>query len=144
MSIRAVTARDIGAVCKIEALSFSAPWAREAFDEVLEGGALFLCEERSGRPIAYIIVLDNYDFVSLAGLAVHPAFRRRGHARALLQAALEKAKEAGKPRMTLEVRVGNAPAIALYQSMGFQSAGTRPRYYDDGEDALIMWREEER
>jgi [ribosomal protein S18]-alanine N-acetyltransferase len=39
------------------------------------------------------------------------------------------------------VRTSNAPAIALYESFGFRSAGTRPRYYrDNGEDAVIMWR----
>ena len=37
------------------------------------------------------------------------------------------------------VRVSNAPAIALYKSFGFEEAGIRPRYYQDGEDALIMW-----
>ena len=42
---------------------------------------------------------------------------------------------------TLEVRTSNAPAIALYEQLGFRSAGTRPRYYrDTGEDAVIMWR----
>jgi ribosomal-protein-alanine N-acetyltransferase len=42
---------------------------------------------------------------------------------------------------TLEVRVSNARAIALYRNVGFADAGVRPRYYsDDGEDALIMWR----
>ena len=42
---------------------------------------------------------------------------------------------------TLEVRLSNAPAIALYERFGFRSAGTRPRYYHDtGEDAMIMWR----
>ena len=41
---------------------------------------------------------------------------------------------------TLEVRVSNRQAIAMYEQFGFRSAGVRPRYYhDNGEDALIMW-----
>jgi ribosomal-protein-alanine N-acetyltransferase len=39
----------------------------------------------------------------------------------------------------LEVRRGNAPAIALYRSRGYREVGVRPRYYaEDGEDALVM------
>ena len=46
----------------------------------------------------------------------------------------------GVSAMTLEVRVSNLTARALYASMGFASAGIRPDYYEDnGEDAVIMW-----
>ena len=45
----------------------------------------------------------------------------------------------GVTDITLEVRVSNDPAIALYRSFGFEEAGVRRRYYQDGEDALIMW-----
>ena len=44
---------------------------------------------------------------------------------------------------TLEVRVSNAPAIGLYKKFGFAEAGVRPKYYENGEDALIMWRKRE-
>jgi ribosomal-protein-alanine N-acetyltransferase len=72
-------------------------------------------------------------------IAVDPARRRRGIARTMLEQMIERA---GTDReYTLEVRTSNAPAIALYERLGFRSAGTRPRYYrDNGEDAVIMWR----
>jgi len=58
-----------------------------------------------------------------------------------LQGMLELAKSMGLQRATLEVRVSNAAAIGLYHSKGFEDSGIRPKYYPDGEDALIMWRD---
>jgi ribosomal-protein-alanine N-acetyltransferase len=70
---------------------------------------------------------------------VHPDWRRQGIGRRLLLRLLELALELGASRMTLEVRVGNEPAKALYRGFGFTVAGRRPRYYsDDGEDAYVM------
>ena len=75
----------------------------------------------------------------LMNIAVDPAARRRGIATALLTELLERAGREGQ--YTLEVRLSNQPAIALYERFGFQSAGLRRGYYHDNkEDALIMWR----
>jgi len=72
-------------------------------------------------------------------IAVDPASRRRGIARAMLEEMLERAGPG--EQYTLEVRTSNAHAITLYEYFGFRSAGTRRRYYrDTGEDAMIMWR----
>ena len=47
--------------------------------------------------------------------------------------------QARATRMTLEVRISNEIAQALYRKYGFSDGGVRPRYYsDDFEDALIM------
>jgi ribosomal-protein-alanine N-acetyltransferase len=70
---------------------------------------------------------------------VHPEWRRQGIGRRLLLRLLELALELGASRMTLEVRVSNEAAQALYRGFGFSVAGRRPRYYtDDGEDAYVM------
>ena len=72
-------------------------------------------------------------------IAVDPEHRRAGVAKALLDAVMDKAGH--DANYTLEVRVSNAGAIALYERYGFRGVGTRPRYYaDNGEDAIIMWR----
>ena len=65
-----------------------------------------------------------------------------GDKKAVIQALIEDAKNNGITAMTLEVRASNEPAIKLYEKMGFASAGVRPKYYPDGEDAVIMWLEE--
>ena len=68
-------------------------------------------------------------------IAVRPEHRRRGHARALVSAALAAYPVARC--VHLEVRPTNAAAITLYESLGFRATGRRPRYYGD-EDALLM------
>lgn len=74
-------------------------------------------------------------------LAVHPALQRQGLGQAMLVALLQAAYQRQLERATLEVRVSNEKAIALYQKFGFREAGRRKKYYQDtGEDALVMWR----
>ena len=72
-------------------------------------------------------------------MAVHPQERRRGLGSQILQKLIDEGLAEGVTDVTLEVRVSNAPAIALYKSFGFEEAGVRPHYYQDKEDALIMW-----
>lgn len=78
--------------------------------------------------------------VHVLRLAVDPASRRRGHGRALLAALLAWAVEVAADEVTLEVRAGNVAARALYGAAGFAEVGRRPRYYPDGEDAVLMTR----
>jgi ribosomal-protein-alanine N-acetyltransferase len=74
-------------------------------------------------------------------LAVHPDYQGQGLGRALLHGLLSIARQRGLEQATLEVRVSNHPALALYDKFGFQKAGRRRRYYPDtGEDGLILWR----
>jgi ribosomal-protein-alanine N-acetyltransferase len=78
----------------------------------------------------------------MMNIAVHPDYRRRGLAEMLVAELVAALKNAGNTCLTLEVRSSNVPAIALYESFGFQTAGRRKGYYEDnGEDALIMWRQ---
>ena len=77
----------------------------------------------------------------ITNVAVFPAYRRRGVAAQLIQVFINFAKGNRLAFLTLEVRPGNAAAIALYQGFGFQEAGRRKNYYDlPKEDALILTR----
>lgn len=73
-------------------------------------------------------------------LAIDPTYRRQGLGSLLLYALLYQAHQRGLEWATLEVRASNQSALALYEQFGFESVGTRPKYYPDGEDALILWR----
>jgi ribosomal-protein-alanine N-acetyltransferase len=77
------------------------------------------------------------DEVHVMTLAVRPEHRRRGHARALVRAALDLAAAKGAATVHLEVRPSNEAALSLYLSLGFVQTGRRPRYYGD-EDALLL------
>ena len=74
-------------------------------------------------------------------LAIHPMYRRQGFAKAILLELLCRARLKGLQWATLEVRISNKGAIALYESLGFQCVGERRKYYQDtGESALILWK----
>lgn len=72
----------------------------------------------------------------ILNVAVDPAHRRRGLGKGLIEAELARSNRA----WFLEVRESNAPAIALYQSMGFEPAGRRPNYYNSPPEAAIVMR----
>ena len=76
--------------------------------------------------------------VQILKVGVDPSQRRRGIARELLARVAADARNLGAATCSLEVRAGNVGAQAFYEALGFHTLGTRPRYYSDGEDALIM------
>ena len=77
----------------------------------------------------------------IINVAVHPSFRRRGIAEAMLARLISDALEAGVRTFFLEVRESNAPARSLYRKLGFDECGRMPRYYSAPvEDAIVMTR----
>jgi ribosomal-protein-alanine N-acetyltransferase len=140
--IRSLGYSDLPQVIGIERRAFTAPWSLAMFVlELSKPSALSLAalDADSSKLVGYLI-LSRYDAVwHLMNVAVEPVRRREGIARAMLEEMFARA--GSDEQYTLEVRTSNAPAIALYESYGFRSAGKRPRYYrDTGEDAVIMWR----
>ena len=93
----------------------------------------------TGRTLCgYISVYHTADELEILNLAVSPDLRRRGLGRRLLRTALRLAAKGGIMNVLLEVRAGNAPAVSLYESCGFQRVGLRKGYYvDTGEDAHV-------
>ena len=78
--------------------------------------------------------VKRFNAAKLLGLACTAA----GIGRTAFAHSLARSRKTGINRALLEVRTGNAPAIALYEKCGFVRVGKRPRYYaDTGEDALI-------
>lgn len=139
MTIRQMTLADLPAVLAVEQRSFSYPWSRDNFLSALGNSreSIFVAEVE-GELAGYICLWRMVDVVHIANLAVKEEYRRRGIALRLLAEAERWAE--GLP-LTLEVRISNDKAIALYEKFGFAVCGVRPGYYLDGEDALIMWKE---
>ncbi len=132
---------DIAAVHEIERLSFSSPWPSYAFEQELANNrmARYRVVRLGERLVAFAGLWLMADEAHITTFAVHPDWRRRGLAQRLMVDLLELSLEIGAACMTLEVRVGNEPAQALYRRFGFVGVGRRTRYYtDDSEDALIM------
>ena len=94
-----------------------------------------------GRSIVSVLVTWFVaDEVHVINISTAPSQQRKGHARALFEVLQNEARAAHARIMVLEVRVGNAAAIALYLAFGFEATGVRKAYYRDGEDALDMVR----
>ena len=139
VSVRRLAYSDLPAVISIERRSFPTPWSLAMF--VLElSKPSGICLAASGEEgLRGYVICSRYDQVwHLMNIAVAPDRRGTGVAGQLMRRLIEESQ--GKLPFTLEVRVSNHRAIAMYERFGFRSAGVRPRYYhDNGEDALIMW-----
>jgi ribosomal-protein-alanine N-acetyltransferase len=134
--LRRMRAADLPAVMEIDALSLPRPWSAAIWRGELESPhALYLVLEEEGDISGHIGIRHVLGELHVTTIAVRPQRRRRGHARALIGAALAAYPEARLAH--LEVRPTNAAAVTLYESLGFRATGRRPRYYGD-EDALLM------
>lgn len=137
--VRECVEEDLDAILEIENGSFSDPYDRDLFVQLLrsepEG---FLVAEGDRRVIGYAASSARYGLIF--SLAVSPNFRSRGVGGALMDSVMRYLR--GKTsRVTLQVRVSNSPAIALYRRFSFKDGGRLRRYYPDGEDALVMYRD---
>jgi ribosomal-protein-alanine N-acetyltransferase len=129
-------ARDLPSVMEIDALSLPRPWSAAIWrGELGSPYALYLVVEDGGEVFGHIGVRHVLGELHITTIAVRLEYRRRGHARALIGAALAAYPHAS--HVHLEVRPTNVAAIALYESLGFLETGRRPRYYGD-EDAVLM------
>ena len=141
--VRSVTAADLDRVADIERACFGTPWARATLEaDLARSWARVWVAEDEGRDGGVVVAFMNAwlvaDEVHVQNVATDPAHQRRGHARALLSALMAFARERGASSVLLEVRAGNGAALALYAGFGFERVGLRERYYDDGEDAVLM------
>lgn len=131
------SAAHIEAIAALEQLAFSEPWSISALEEELHNPcAHFLTALNGDAVVGYLgchhIAGEGY----ITNIVVDPSYRRQGIGKALLTAAL--CTKEPLSRITLEVRLSNHAARALYQSLGFTEDGIRPRFYTHPtEDAVI-------
>ena len=138
--IRPMRQDDLDVVMEIEQASFSTPWSRGSFQNLLGRTDADLWVAVSDEcVVGYAVIWYVATEGELGNIAVAPAWRRRGVGRWLLDWALEKAYERGAVRIFLEVRASNRLAQELYESRGFTQVGLRRRYYRaPTEDARVM------
>jgi len=138
--IRPMLLADLSAVESIEKQCFPDPWSAVVFEHALNDSlSLWLAAEYYGILVGYAGMQAVLDEGYIENVAVAPSFRRQGVASTLLQAMDEEARRRRLNFLSLEVRIGNTGAIALYDSFGYASVGIRKGYYlRPPEDALIM------
>ncbi|HEX5526947.1 MAG TPA: ribosomal protein S18-alanine N-acetyltransferase [Solirubrobacterales bacterium] len=139
VSVRRLAYSDLPAVISIERRSFPTPWSLAMFVLELSKPSGICLAATGAEGLRGYVICSRYDQVwHLMNIAVAPEHRGGGVAGQLMRRLIDESQR--KLPFTLEVRVSNHRAIAMYERFGFRSAGVRPRYYhDNGEDALIMW-----
>lgn len=139
MTYRKWAYEDILQIAELEKECFSDPWTyRMLADSFFNESVRTVAAEEDGRIVGYGFITAAGEDADLANIAVREAYRRKGIAGKILDALEEEAVSLGVERMFLEVRVSNAAAMLLYLQHGYVGRYVRPRYYGDGEDALIM------
>jgi ribosomal-protein-alanine N-acetyltransferase len=141
MIIREWTKEDIPTIAQMERRCFHDAWTEEMLSDTLRYPIYncFLAEE-GGQVCGYCCLIVVCEDAEVGNIAVDTPFRGKGIGKALMEAMHQRAKEKGATQSFLEVRVSNASAIALYKKFGYESYGIRARYYEDGEDAMVMKR----
>lgn len=131
---------DVRSLAEAELACFEDPWPPPFFiSEILaEGRFNRVLVDPVGGLVAYLFCAWQFLDLHVLKVAALPARRRQGLGRTLMELAEKHARESGGESLTLEVRPGNLGAIALYEALGFDRVGRRPRYYTNGDDAVIM------
>jgi len=130
---------DVEAIHRIEASSFPAPWRREFFSsEISAEGRYNLVARRDGVVVAYLFAMWIFDEMHVNKIAVIEPERRKGVAAELMARCFEFAREHAIATIALEVRQSNQGAQDFYRRLDFKASYVRPRYYPDGEAAVVM------
>jgi ribosomal-protein-alanine N-acetyltransferase len=137
-----LAAKDAESLARLHARCFDKPWSANDFRRFANWPPYFgLTAWRSGKPMGMIVVSMAGTDSDILSFCVDPAFRRRGVASALIRRLLFDIARLGVETLFLEVGIGNAAAVGLYRSHGFEDCGRRPGYYDTPagpQDALVM------
>jgi ribosomal-protein-alanine N-acetyltransferase len=141
----------LGEVLRVEQRAYAHPWSHANFLDALHSGyqaQMLVAPGESGLAVAtpvllgYFVAMKGVDEVHLLNITVAPEFQGQGWSRLLLDAMTIWARGEGAQWLWLEVRVGNARAIKVYEAQGYRRVGLRKAYYPAGngqrEDAIVM------
>lgn len=135
-----VEEKHIAQIEELEKQCFSVPWTAQQLKTQLSGNMhVFIAAVNGEEVLGYMGMMYVLDEGYISNVAVSPEYRHRGIADALISELISRAQELELSFVTLEVRVSNAPAIALYKKHGFSEVGRRKNYYNfPTEDAILM------
>lgn len=142
--LRAMQEHDLDRVMQIELSAYEFPWTRGIFRDCLRGGYGCWVLDRQGVVIGYGVLNVAAGEAHILNVCITPDAQGEGHGRQLVRRLIDLARWHRAERVFLEVRPSNPIAIRLYDSLGFNEIGRRPRYYpghDGREDAIVMAQE---
>ena len=143
MNIVPMNEGHVPQIALLEKECFPDPWSEQSIaSELTNPLSLWLVAQEGDTLMGYVGSQTCLDETDMMNIAVSPAFRRQGVAKALIDALVAALQERGSRQLTLEVRASNAPARQLYGRLGFSQVGLRKNYYrNPKEDALILRKE---
>ena len=143
MIITTMGEQHVAQVAALEKLCFSDPWSEKSVaSELTNQLSLWLVAVENDTVVGYVGSQTVMGETDMMNVAVHPDFRKRGIATALIVGLVEELRKQGSHCLTLEVRASNAPAISVYSALEFREVGRRRNYYrNPREDALILRKE---
>ena len=135
-----IAKRDLLEIEKISGQRFgNESWTKAQFESSYSlDSSIFLVAFEKEKLVSFLIGQDTVDSINILLLATEKEFEKKGFAGALVKELAEKFK--GK-KLWLEVKESNSCAIKFYQKNGFKPVYTRKKYYKDGENAIILERE---
>jgi ribosomal-protein-alanine N-acetyltransferase len=137
--IRSLVEEDLPSILRIEEATYPTPWTEGIFrDELAAAGRIYLVAEENDEIVGYSGLMLVLPEAHVTSVTVDPQRRGSRIGTRLMLRICQEALAAGASSLTLEVRVSNRNAQALYQRFGMAPVGVRKRYYKD-EDALVMW-----
>lgn len=144
LTIEKMRKRDLKAgVFEIERSAYPKPWSAGVFHSEIEqmkaGTRHYVVARVNGQIVGHGGLWFTADEAHVTNIAVHPDARRTGVATQLMLVLADEAIGRGCAAWTLEVRVTSTGAQELYRNFGFAPAGVRQRYYENTEDAIVMW-----
>ncbi len=135
--------RDLTAIQVIERQVYPQPWSINVFLNEIEmanqGQRYYVVAHRGGHVVGYAGMMLVMEEAHITNIATDPIRQRGGIGRRLLADLAWEARRLGCTSLTLEVRMSNVAAQGLYHQFGFEPAGIRQRYYENTDDAIVMW-----
>lgn len=143
ITITPLRRRHLKAVMAIEKQVYPRPWTQGVFlselEQMRKGHRLYVVALRGTTVLGYGGLMLLPDEAHVTNIAVDPALHRNGVGRRLMVHLAHEARRVGANALSLEVRVSNLAAQAMYRRFGFVPAGIRQKYYENTEDAIVMW-----
>jgi [ribosomal protein S18]-alanine N-acetyltransferase len=143
LQVEPMRRRDLGAIQSIENVSYPKPWTTAVFESEIEmmrrGDRYYVVARRDGQLVGYAGLMFVVGDAHVTNIACARRHQRTGVATRLLAELAWVAIDRECQALTLEVRSSNAGAQALYRNFGFAPVGVRQKYYENVEDAIVMW-----
>ena len=144
MELVRIEKNDLDSILVLEKLLYKDPWNASNFESELAHNdyAYMYVLKENDVVLGYAGFWLSYEYATITKVSINPALQNRGLGFYLFNSVMNIARELGATSFSLEVRVSNIHAQKLYLKSGYKESGIRKGYYSDGENAIVMIKEE--